>query len=82
MKKYFVLILASVLGLVSCEKPLQLVDVKFQLAYDGEALALAEAPVEAETPVEEAAAEIRRDIIELGVEAGDGRVFHFNDFCN
>ena len=46
MKKYFVLILAAVLGLVSCEKPLQLVDVKFQLAYDGEALALAEAPVE------------------------------------
>ena len=46
MKKYFVLILAAVLGLVSCEKPLQLVDVKFQLAYDGEALALAEVPVE------------------------------------
>ena len=46
MKKYFIILLAAVLGLVSCEKPVQLVDVKFQLAYDGEALALGAVPVE------------------------------------
>lgn len=46
MKKYFIILLAAVLGLVSCEKPVQLVDAKFQLAYDGEALALGAVPVE------------------------------------
>lgn len=46
MKKYFIILIAAMLGLASCEKPVQLINVKFQLAYDGEALALGAVPVE------------------------------------